>query len=86
VRVFMYTNIQKWGNSNAIRLPKAVLESLRLKENDPVEIVAEGDQIILRPARRKPANLEELFAGWNGELPEPYDWGALDAPAGRELL
>ena len=82
----MVGSIQKWGNSNAVRLPKGILEALHLKENDPVEIVAEETQIVLRPKKRKHASLEELFAGWNGEMPEPYDWGGMDAPAGREIL
>jgi len=30
----MYANIQRWGNSNARRLPKSILESVFLKEND----------------------------------------------------
>jgi hypothetical protein len=32
----MFTTIQKWGNSQAVRLPKAVLEKASLKENDAV--------------------------------------------------
>jgi antitoxin MazE len=30
--------IAKWGNSLAVRLPTAVVEALRLKEGDEVEI------------------------------------------------
>lgn len=30
--------LAKWGNSLALRIPKAVLEQLRLKEGDDVEI------------------------------------------------
>ncbi|MCL2336204.1 MAG: AbrB/MazE/SpoVT family DNA-binding domain-containing protein [Firmicutes bacterium] len=82
----MYTSIQKWGNSGAVRLPKVILERLRLRENDRVEIVAVDDQIILRPVRLKNTSLEEIFAGWNGEMPEPYDWGELSAPVGSELI
>ena len=82
----MYTSIQKWGNSGAVRLPKAVLESLRLRENDRVEIVAENDQIILKPVKQNHSNLEKIFEGWNGEKPEHYDWGEMDAPVGRELI
>lgn len=31
--------VAKWGNSLAIRLPKAVIEALKLKEGDEVEVV-----------------------------------------------
>jgi len=31
--------VSKWGNSLAVRLPKAVVEALKLKEGDVIEIV-----------------------------------------------
>ena len=34
----MYANIQRWGNSHALGLPKPILESAFLKENDKVEV------------------------------------------------
>ena len=34
----MCTTIQKWGNSHAIRIPKAILEMAELNENDKVKI------------------------------------------------
>jgi len=32
-------HVAKWGNSLAVRLPKAVVEALGLKEGDDIEIV-----------------------------------------------
>jgi len=84
--MFMYTTLQKWGNSGAVRIPKAVLEALYLRENDKIEIITEKNQIVLRPAAKKSAGLEEIFADWDGGTPEPYDWDALDAPVGREMI
>jgi antitoxin MazE len=34
--------ISKWGNSLAVRLPAAAVETLRLKEGDDIEIVVAG--------------------------------------------
>ncbi len=34
--------VAKWGNSLAVRLPKAVVEALELKEGDDIEIVVAG--------------------------------------------
>jgi antitoxin MazE len=34
--------VAKWGNSLAVRLPKAVVEALQLKEGDEIEIVVSG--------------------------------------------
>ena len=62
----MYTSIQKWGNANAVRLPKALLEQLNMRENDKVEIISENHQIIIRPIKRKYASLDELFEGYSG--------------------
>jgi antitoxin MazE len=34
--------VAKWGNSLAVRLPRAVVEALELKEGDEIEIVVAG--------------------------------------------
>ena len=34
--------VSKWGNSLAVRLPAAVVEALRLKEGDEIEITITG--------------------------------------------
>jgi antitoxin MazE len=36
--------VSKWGNSLAIRLPKAVVEALGLKEGDEIEIRVAGER------------------------------------------
>lgn len=36
--------VSKWGNSLAIRLPAAVVEALKLKEGDEVEVRIAGDR------------------------------------------
>ena len=46
----MNATIQKWGNSQGIRLPKIVLDELGFTENDKVEITTSEDCIILRRA------------------------------------
>jgi len=40
--------VQKWGNSNAIRLPKPLLQSVNIKENDAVLLITSGEDIIIR--------------------------------------
>lgn len=39
------TKIQKWGNSLALRIPKAIAESANLKEGSDVEVKFD-DQVI----------------------------------------
>jgi antitoxin MazE len=36
--------VSKWGNSLAIRLPAAVVEALKLKEGDEVEVHVAGER------------------------------------------
>lgn len=49
--------IQKWGNSNAVRLPHEILESLGLGSDDEIMISVEGDSIVIS---KPPPTLKEL--------------------------
>ena len=40
--------IQKWGNSQGIRLPKKILKDLKIDINDKIEIILNGEEIILK--------------------------------------
>ena len=81
----MTTTIQKWGNSQGIRLPKVILELADMKENDPVQVVVENETIVIKKAVRKhraKVSLAERFENYTGDYqPEEYDWGK---PVGRE--
>jgi len=81
----MQTTIQKWGNSQAIRLPKAILELVFMQENDPVEIVADNDAIIIKKAtrhRRARKCLDERFKNYTGDYKcTEFDCGQ---PVGNE--
>lgn len=48
----MHTTIQKWGNSNGIRIPKTILEMTALGENDKVELMVQDGNIIIIPAKK----------------------------------
>jgi antitoxin MazE len=65
--------VSKWGNSLAVRLPKALVDQLGLKEGDELNVVAAKDGIIeveTREERRRRA-LERL-AALNWTLPPDY--------------
>ncbi|MEL7624271.1 hypothetical protein SDC9_114498 [bioreactor metagenome] len=79
----MLGTIQKWGNSQAIRLPKVILETAMFSENEPVQIIAEKDQIIIKKAAPQ-KTLEELLEDYSGEYNfEEFDWGP---PVGNKVL
>ncbi len=79
----MFTTIQKWGNSNAIRLPKALLEKVELKENDEVELKILDGSIIISPSKRH-ISLAERIADYEEEY-KCSEWD-VGHPTGKELL
>ena len=64
--------ISKWGNSLAIRLPATVVEALKLKEGDEVEVHVAGERAfdIARDRSRERA-LKRIRAL---SKPLPPDW------------
>lgn len=44
--------IQKWGNSNAIRIPKKVLDELKIKESDIVELTTNNNTIVIKKTNK----------------------------------
>lgn len=78
----MFTTIQKWGNSKAVRLPKAVIEKTGLQENDRVEIRVQNGNILIVP-QKKHLTLQERVAGYRGEY-QPTEWDTGN-PAGKEI-
>ncbi|ADG81412.1 AbrB/MazE/SpoVT family DNA-binding domain-containing protein [Thermincola potens] len=80
----MMAKIQKWGNSQGIRIPKQLLAIASIKEDDEVELIAEYGKIIIRRARKKEKKytIQELFADYKAEYtPDEEEWGP---PVGRE--
>lgn len=81
----MQTTVQKWGNSQGIRIPKGLLEAMGIKENDIVELSRQKDDIIIKKVtkRQDKLNLADIFKGYEGEyVPEDFDWGS---PVGKEV-
>ena len=79
----MYSTIQKWGNSQAIRLPKSILEAVSMGENDQVEINAENDRIIIKRTNKKHKTLEERLSGYSGDY-RCTEWET-EKPQGKEV-
>jgi len=58
----MQTQVKKWGNSLALRIPKSLAERLALKTNTEVEIQVVGDQLMIKPLPEPDLTLEALLA------------------------
>jgi antitoxin MazE len=63
----MQGRIQKWGNSLALRIPKALAREIGLDEDYPVEITLEEGRIIISPGGKPHFTLDELLAGVTDE-------------------
>jgi antitoxin MazE len=71
----MDTKIQRWGNSLAVRIPKAYAEQMGLFSNSPVRISLEGERLVIESVRR--ATLADLLAEVTPDnLHDETDWGA----------
>src|ERR1700733_7397297 len=53
----MAVPLQKWGNSVGVRLPKPMLEQVGLKEGAQVDVLVEGDHLVIRRERSKLADM-----------------------------
>src|SRR4030067_243208 len=59
----MKTRIHKWGNSLAVRTPKAFATEAGLDANSPVEISLVEGQLVIAPVAASPPTLDDLLAG-----------------------
>ena len=79
----MRAKVQKWGNSLALRIPKAVAEIVGLTEGREVELVVEDGRLIVKTTRQRKYTLEELLAQVSEEnRHDEVDWGP---PMGNEV-
>jgi antitoxin MazE len=59
----MTTKIQQWGNSLALRIPKAFAAEANLHKGAVVDVSEEGGKIILTPVRKRKFTLSGLLSG-----------------------
>jgi antitoxin MazE len=66
----MTTKLQKWGNSQGLRLPKQVLDLADLAVGDEVELIVGDSQILVKkaPRPRPRYDLAELVS----RIPKDY--------------
>ncbi len=70
--------IAKWGNSLAVRIPATVVEALKLREGDDVEIHVAGRRDF--ELAKKPGAREILarLRRYRGRLPEDFHFDRLE--------
>ena len=81
----MVTKIQRWGNSQGLRLARQVLDDARMAVGDDVDVAARDGMIVIVPVRRirGKQSLQELVSRIPKDYePEETDWSR---PVGREV-
>jgi antitoxin MazE len=64
--------VAKWGNSLAVRLPAAVIDALRLREGEDVELHVLGERALAVARTPDREALLERLRGLRGSLPADF--------------
>ena len=81
----MTTMIQKWGNSQGVRIPKVILDSVNWSENEKIVIIVDNGKLVIEKAKEehKRKHIKELFKDYKEDYtPVEIDWGK---PEGDEI-
>ena len=81
----MITKVQKWRNSQGVRLSKRLLSDVHINVGDAVEVAVRGGALVVTPVRRVRGghDLRQLVRRIRkNDRPEEIDWGP---PVGREV-
>lgn len=57
----MRVTVRKWGNSASLRIPSAMMRAVGLELDQPVELIQEGDRLIIEPVSRPRYDLAALL-------------------------
>ena len=80
----MITEIKRWGNSLAIKIPKDVVLSLGIKDGSQVEMTLEDGKLIISPKRTRFDSLLKKLEAYGGADPHgEIDWGK---DKGKEVI
>ena len=58
----MHSKVQKWGNSLALRIPKAFALEVGLREDADVEVSIRQGNLVVAPLKTPTYNLNDLLA------------------------
>ena len=79
----MHIQIQKWGNSLALRIPKTYAKEAMISQGSSMNLSMEEGRIILTPVSKKSYSLKKLLSHINKNNPhDEIYWGA---PKGKEV-
>ncbi|QIH76027.1 AbrB/MazE/SpoVT family DNA-binding domain-containing protein [Macrococcoides bohemicum] len=79
----MQVSLQRWGNSQGIRIPKSIVNEMNLDKNQKFDLTMQDEKIILTKQQQNVSLIRELFENYETEnKPSEFDWGK---PRGNEV-
>jgi len=79
----MHVQVQKWGSSLAVRIPKPLAEYAEVKEGTVLNLAVSDGKFVATPVRRRKLSLTQLLAKVNRKnLHAEVEFGS---PIGREI-
>ena len=73
----MNIQVKKWGNSAAVRIPRATLAAARLRIDDKVVVREEEGRIVIEAVKERAPSLDELLSRVSDDqLHDEFDFGA----------
>ena len=73
VLIIKTLKLGKWGNSNAVRLPKEMLNQVGIASTDnEVSVETTDNSIIIKPKKEK-STLEKMFENYDSSQPYPFE-------------
>ncbi|MGH8034189.1 MAG: AbrB/MazE/SpoVT family DNA-binding domain-containing protein [Lysobacterales bacterium] len=80
----METVIRKWGNSPALRLPKAAIKEAAFSLEQKVNLTVTRGRIVIEPSARVEYDLRELVGGITRQ--NSHGEVSFGTPVGKEAL
>jgi len=72
----MKTSVQQWGNSLALRIPKAFAAQANVRKGTAVRLTVEKGCLVITPERTREISLKKLLSKVTPENVHPEtDWG-----------
>jgi antitoxin MazE len=58
----MKIQVQKWGNSLAVRIPKSFAKEINIDQGSIIDLVLEEGEIVIKPKPESTYSLDELLS------------------------
>jgi antitoxin MazE len=71
----MQVRLSKWGSSLGLRLPRALVQRIGVREDQKVNIVVEGARLIIEPVQPAFSSREMLVDMTPEAMRAAFDWG-----------